>query len=73
MFIELISRERLNTFQNLMSHGEDFDAKFGDRVQRAFAIDAIFRDAAIPAMQMNDKSVVFQCISIFDRYTDKLH
>jgi hypothetical protein len=47
---------------------EDFFIKMGTPLQRAQAIDAVFRDSAIPAMKMNDKSIVFQSVSIFDRY-----
>ena len=35
-----------------------------------YFIDRIFGVAAMPEMQLTDKSVVFQSISFFDRYFD---
>ena len=65
---DLFSREMFNHYENLMNHGDEFEIKFGSRKTRAYLIDQLFGVASKPEMQMSDKSVIFQAISLFDRY-----
>jgi hypothetical protein len=65
---DLFAREIPNHFDDLLNLGDEFSIKFGSRKFRAYLIDQLFNVASQPEMQMSDKSVIFQAISIFDRY-----
>ena len=56
---DLFEREKPNCFENLFDYGEEFQLKFGCRKHRMYFIDRIFGVAAMPEMQLTDKSVVF--------------
>lgn len=51
-----------------MNNGIEFEIKFGSRKTRAYLINELFGIASRPELQMNDKSILFQAISLFDRY-----
>lgn len=67
-FMELVSREDENRFTNLFDLGPEFESKYGSRRARAILIDKIFGVASQPELQMSDKSIIYQAVSIFDRY-----
>ena len=62
--IDLINREDLNRFENLMSKQTEIK-----RTGRAKVIDSLFQVAQ--QLKMEDKSIVYQAASLMDRFYDQ--
>ena len=59
--IELISREHLNRFDCMYQYKQNINRK-----QRALAVDLVFQ--ACSSAKIDDKSIVYQAVSLMDRY-----
>ena len=59
--IEILGREHLNTYKDLLP-----DIKM--RKTRAHIIDTLFKSAAM--VKMEDKSIIYQAVSMMDRYLE---
>ena len=75
MLYELMNKERVNVFEEhfcLDSHysniTEPWQLIYGTREERALIIDRFFELASMVQMQMHDKSIVFQAVSMIDRF-----
>lgn len=68
VFMELVGREDGNRFRNLFNLNPEYECKYGSRKNRAIMIDKMFGIASQPELQMTDKSIIYQAVSIFDRY-----
>lgn len=62
--IDLLARERLNRFDDLLTKQTDIG-----RLGRASIVDRLFQVAQ--NIKIDDKSVVFQAVSLLDRYYDQ--
>lgn len=67
-FVELINREKINVIKNHMEYGDDYEFLFGNSMMRAYVINKIFNLAATPELKMTDKGIIYQSISILDKY-----
>lgn len=73
---DLLKLERANRLDYLFDVSQhcsdevcdEFDFKYGGKRQRAHLVDKIFAAGSLPALNMSDKSLIYQAISIFDKY-----
>lgn len=73
---DLLKLERANRLDYLFDVSKhcseevcaEFDFKYGDKRQRAHLVDSLFAAGALPALNMSDKSLIYQAVSIFDKF-----
>lgn len=72
----LLQREELNIYSCHMKPAQhlhtEFSTKFCDRLIRATMIDKLFSIGSIQALKMTDKGIIYQAISSFDRYYQRV-
>jgi hypothetical protein len=68
----MLKREKQNVFQNHFDHGEEFMFIWGSSMMRAIAVDKLFSLACNPEINITDKGVLFQAISLLDNAYDKI-
>ena len=70
--MDLLKRESKNIFENHFNKKDEYQINFGSMKDRAYVIDKLFSIASTPQLEMTDKGIIYQSISIFDRFYNKL-